>query len=361
MSLNPETQAEWEAIGKSGGLWTTKPASWEPHTGGGAFDPGLPSHFTERPKSVRENRESYAVMEATRAKAAQTKQGNSFPLSDEDLALLAKWGDMEPEEIERAIMDGAEISEIEDVASLLPDAAALAEDEVEDLPVPLKPEVVGGSVSPDALEETVIPRGIKHPLGDVATPPLSLMHPLVDRWAMKWVHWEPETLFAEVKRGFDVVLPLQVKEKILALSLLLQTTSFWEDWQTFQAVAATFAGRRARFDDAQLLSMAEVDAAVRIAEKLRSEEYVAEVLAYIAGTAHKTGIVYLPPPLDQAQMILDSLTGRPELVDQVSREWAKIQNLDPTVAASGVASETPIGVQLMRLLAIRASSRELLT
>ncbi len=377
-----------EPLGFGGPLTSGKGATVEPAQMGAGSTPGAPSVFREAPDDPRP---SSAFLEAIRYNAARIKKAQRFPLSDGDAKLLEKWAGMTPKDVEWAVLKGqtgrptqsrngarltpfpgagqavAEMGETEPVQALPPEAVEEDEAEAVDLaPEPAPVEDQEGQFVSSKVEEpfptTPIPRGIgvTHPMGKPDTPPLVLLNAMTTRWRADWIQWEPETIFAEVERQFGVSPPIQVQEKILCLQGLLQTTRAWDDWQVFQATAVTLAGRQARFDDVQDLSLAELDAAVRTMNRLRVQDLSDEVLSYIAAPAYRAGLVYLPKPLEQAQPFLDKLTKRPPLVDEVSRQWSRYSELDPALASTQRLGETPDGIQIARLLAIKAASRDLL-
>lgn len=364
MSLaSSDGPAEESELGKGTGIWTTEIPKIEPHVAGfGGI--GGPTVYKHRGRS----RVSQARVEAMQLNSARMKRSVGATLSERDKALLTKYpDDMDLDEIEYRIIQ----SEVEVEPNELVPAVEADEDESEDIEVPEIPRDVPADTpdsQPSDLEQEIeeedrlLARASRpsHPMARDETPPREILRMLLDRWKMRWADWEPETLFSEIETVFGAAPAPKVQEKILALSLLLQTPSFWQDWQVFQAVTATFSGRQARFDDVQAVTLDEIDAAMRLADTLGTHDYSDDVLAYIAGTARSEGFAYLPHPMDRAQEILTGLTEeQEELRKDVSKEWERYANLDPDVAAAMDLGETPVGVHVARLLATKSSSRDL--
>jgi hypothetical protein len=316
-------------------------------------------------------------MEAMKVGSARRKKYAGFSLDDEDRRLLAKYPlSMPLEEVEESFLknftpEEADVEGIEEVE--LPSLQSIEEDDSEpeelpsfppDGPPPEDEEPIEEPDPEDVITDVIKP---SHPLEDPSIGAAQLLKYLTDEWKSEWISWEPETIFSEVEKTYNVTLPGQVQEKILALDLLHSSDSFWQDWQVFQIVTVTFGGRQARFDDVQELSLAEIDASMRMAASLsmmsRNEAktpYSDEVLGYIAATASNAGLVYLPPPMNEAQEYLDTLSGAKDLAPQVAEEWARMMALDPALARVMPIEETPVGVQIARLLALKDASDDIL-
>lgn len=334
----------------------------------------------EAPQRVQgRDKAAAAYMEAMQLGSARRKKSAGFSLDDQDSRLLAKYPPtMSLTEVEEKILYGG-TSEEGDVEGIeeqkLPTPQEVDEDDTEseelppeppDIPPPSEPlitDVINEEEEPEP-EEVVI----YHPIGDPETGPSQILSYLTSQWKMDWVNWEPETIFTEIEKAYSVSPPVSTQEKILAMSVLYNSQAFWEDWQAFQAVTVALAGRQARFDDVQIVSLPEMMASVRMAQSLGAphtgevvSEFSPEVLGYIAATAANEGIVYLPEPLHVAQNYLNSLSPQTVVdLDTVAAEWRKYSALAPGVASAMPIDESPLGVQIARLLALKSASDDIL-
>lgn len=170
--------------------------------------------------------------------------------------------------------------------------------------------------------------------------PLEIAEHLTARLGRTWLVWEPETLWAELRRlGETLSEPL--KNKISAARTLFVSDVFWRDHLAFEKVALAFNDRIPLFDQYQHPSPAMLANAVEEAAKIRRAAFSEEVLRYIAAVALDDGLVALPEPLTAAQPHLDTL---------LSPEGRTLR--DDVLAGAGPFDETPAGIQRAKRAAI---------
>lgn len=166
-----------------------------------------------------------------------------------------------------------------------------------------------------------------------------------------WITWEPETLWAELKK--DGPLTESMKSKIQAAKSLLTTDAFWRDHLAFEKIAVSLNGIVPAFDQYQHPSPAQLAKAIVDAKAVRDGRFSDEVLRYIAAVCFEAGLIVLPEPLDVAQESLDEMTGPVvgrHLREDISRRWSEANvNMEP----QGLYTETVTGIQLARMKAIR--------
>jgi len=170
----------------------------------------------------------------------------------------------------------------------------------------------------------------------------------------EWILWEPETLWAEIKRLSTLTEPL--KTKIQAVKTLLTTDAFWRDHLAFEKVVMGLNGSQAIFDSYQHPSPAMIARAIVQASEVRKGTFSDEVLKYIAAVAFEAGFLVLPEPLDVAQESLDEMTspvvGR-HVREEIARKWSESGVNGPS---EGMYTETVTGIQLARMQAVREYS-----
>jgi hypothetical protein len=166
-----------------------------------------------------------------------------------------------------------------------------------------------------------------------------------------WESWEPETLWADLKRH-GLTLTGALKDNIQAIKTLLTTNAFWTDHVAFEKVVMGLNGVQAVFDSYQHPSPGMIARGLQEASGVRSSEFSDEVLRYIAAVCFEAGLILLPGPLGIAQESLDALTARvgaSHLKGELSRLWAgRTVNGGP----EGLYTETVTGIQLARMAAI---------
>lgn len=181
--------------------------------------------------------------------------------------------------------------------------------------------------------------------------PVDLLRAVTAKLGPHWIAWEPETLWAELKRVTGATLSGALKDKIQAAKSLLVTNAFWRDHLAFEKIVMSLNNHVPLFDQYQNPSPAMIANAIEEVAKIRGAEFSGEVLRYIAAVAYQDGLVVLPEPLDIAQGHLDDLC-RPmvgqHLKDDIRRRWKESKG-----APEGMYAETPTGVHLAKMAAIQ--------
>jgi hypothetical protein len=185
-----------------------------------------------------------------------------------------------------------------------------------------------------------------------AAKPVELLRTLTSALGAEWVTWEPETIWAEMKRVLGEAPSEILKGKVQALKTLLVTNAFWHDHLAFENVVIALNGRAVAFDQYQHPSPAMIACALREAATIRKADFSDEVLRYIAAICFEDGLIVLPDPLDVAQESLDEMTfpivGR-QLREDIRRQWSGLNG-----KVEGLYTETVTGIQLARMGAIKA-------
>lgn len=168
------------------------------------------------------------------------------------------------------------------------------------------------------------------------------------------MNWEPESIWMEL-RDLDIAVPGPNKEKILAVSSLIQTPAFYWDVNVFEDTALAFNSEPVIVEVLQEASPAQLCWAVYEAEVLlrsqgKDPEFDYEPAKYAAVCMHRAGLVVAPDGLEFAQEELDKLTqGHKDLKDEVNKRWAALNG--KTKLEDIELQETPVDVQLGMLAA----------
>jgi hypothetical protein len=191
-------------------------------------------------------------------------------------------------------------------------------------------------------------------------PPLSkaqrasdLAKAMLDKLGAEWITYEPETLWAEVRRITKSTPNDTLKGKIQAVKTLLATDAFWRDYLAFEKVVMAFNDHIPSFDYHQNPSPAMIALAVSEAAKIKEGVYSDDVLRYIAAAAFQEGLVALPEPLDIAQESLDQLTS-PTVGRQMRQDLTRrVREMGVNEPPEDMYTETVTGIQLARARSIQ--------
>ncbi len=173
--------------------------------------------------------------------------------------------------------------------------------------------------------------------------------------------WEPESVWLELaQRGIDP--PEACRSKIQAGITLLFVPSFYWDGVVFEKTALSFDGGYINPDALEEASTAQLAWAVREASWILSQhdreacEFEHEPAAYAGIVAHREGLVEMPSLLSFGQQELNRQNASGSLQKEVKEAWATLKK-SPTMETMEF-KETPLDVQLARLVAVELHVRE---
>ena len=132
---------------------------------------------------------------------------------------------------------------------------------------------------------------------------------LDDAFGVGWIKWLPETCWSEINRKFKVVPVPEVKNKINALKVFLQTDKFYYDAHVFENIVMAVNDYYVDPDAIQLANPEEITYAVRALLPLKDElnpEFGREVIGYIRTSCRRAGMLKYPHMLQFAQPEYDS-------------------------------------------------------
>lgn len=157
---------------------------------------------------------------------------------------------------------------------------------------------------PPSEKPSFVQIGPKNAFGHHDAHPLLLDAILLDKYGPLWLDWEPETIWFEISDDFKQDVSVHNRNKIQAVKLCHLVDSPWTDWDAFVVVVQALNNNVPNFRTLQRPSIAQIMNAVNIMDKIKSEDEVKfseEVMKFIAACFLDEGVVYLPPPVDEAQ------------------------------------------------------------
>jgi hypothetical protein len=128
--------------------------------------------------------------------------------------------------------------------------------------------------------------------------------------------WKPETLFTALDQKYsawtgeragqalekfhatgllDTNVPPLVRNKILALRVILTSDTVHREWNVFEKVGGAFNDRIPNFGVLEPLSPPECASTVAMLDVIRPDEFANEVKAYIAACCHTDGMYTVTP------------------------------------------------------------------
>ena len=122
----------------------------------------------------------------------------------------------------------------------------------------------------------------------------------------EWILQEPETTLTMVRSlsGQTAVNPI-VRNKINALKLAHTSEAPWADWEAFQWVCQAFNDNFPDFSNVYRPELAELMIAIEGLNKVRKETFSDEVRRWLTAVCLDLGLVYVIPPLDFIQHMLN--------------------------------------------------------
>ena len=173
---------------------------------------------------------------------------------------------------------------------------------------------------------------------------LDLFEYMTDKYADRWYHWEPETLWQTLEYdGIDI--DDELKNAIQAFQVVALTNFAFEDWHVFEKVGHAFNQNPVNFGHVQPLELDEVAYTIKIMCALRpKEEFEDDVKGYIAAAAKEAGVVYLPEDFFPK--------GCQDFLDKMGND-IKLKNLVANNYPGKLEEESALGIQLARLAEIK--------
>jgi len=125
---------------------------------------------------------------------------------------------------------------------------------------------------------------------------------LIDTFGPDWLEWESETVWSEIEAEFGATPSVHSRNKINALKTMHIVDTPWTEWEVFNIVAQALNGNIPDFRILQKPSPLEVAFAVEVMRKVKEREFSSEIARFVAAAFLNEEIVYLPPPVEFAQV-----------------------------------------------------------
>jgi len=137
----------------------------------------------------------------------------------------------------------------------------------------------------------------------------------------EWIIWLPETLESAVRSitAQNAVDPL-VLHKLSAIQTVHNNEGPWVDWEVFNWINQPFNDELANFQYARRPDLDDLYVTVSIMDVLRKREFDPEVKHFIAAACLDAGVLFVPPPLDFVQPILDIVEYRCSVCGNVDED-----------------------------------------
>jgi len=185
--------------------------------------------------------------------------------------------------------------------------------------------------------------------------PRELMLEMTNRYGIKWIDWEPETIFSSIKEDTGEYAAPVNNNKIMAIKVMMRSDQPWTSWNVFEKVAVAFNNRVPNFGFTEYLSPLEIANAVSLMNDIREMEWGDEVRVYVAAITRDHGFSYLPEPLNFAQDMLDHMGNDTALRDAIKSklELVDIDDLNGFM----VDEDDPVDLGVARSVVILRESK----
>lgn len=129
---------------------------------------------------------------------------------------------------------------------------------------------------------------------------------LLSEFIPQWIQWEPETIWAFF-RSFTRRKPdFGIKTKVNTMKFLHNSESAWKDWEGFCAANDGLNNKIPDFEILNKPSINNIYVTVWALQTLRPEEaFSEEIKRFLTAACLDAGILFVPPPLDFIQNLLD--------------------------------------------------------
>ena len=134
------------------------------------------------------------------------------------------------------------------------------------------------------------------------THPVVIDFALLKAFGLEWYTWEPETIWAEVRRIFQMNISELNRAKIQVLKTLHVSNTPWDHWQVFEKIVQGLNNVVPHWAFMQVPTLEQLYATFDMLEHIRLVEFNNEVKLYIATAVLNEDVTFVPPPLSFVQM-----------------------------------------------------------
>jgi len=134
------------------------------------------------------------------------------------------------------------------------------------------------------------------------THPVVIDFALLKAFGLEWYTWEAETLWAEVKRVFQMNISELNRAKVQTLKTLHVSNAPWDYWQVFEKTVQGLNNTVPHWAFMQIPTLEQLYATMDMLEHIRVVDFSNEVKLYIATAVLHEDVTFVPPPLSFVQM-----------------------------------------------------------
>jgi hypothetical protein len=132
--------------------------------------------------------------------------------------------------------------------------------------------------------------------------PVVLDFALLKAFGLEWYGWEAETIWAEVRRVFQMHISEVNRAKVNTLKTLHVSNTPWDHWQVFEKIVQGLNNVVPHWGFMQAPTLEQLYSAIDMLEHIRTVEFSHEVKAYIATAVLHEEVTFVPPPLSFVQL-----------------------------------------------------------
>lgn len=187
------------------------------------------------------------------------------------------------------------------------------------------------------------------------TPPKVYTLVLSKIFGRRWIEWEPETLWDEIRDEFRVEVSDEVRDKINALRLLMVVDNFWEEFTVFEKTIIAFNDRLVDPTYIQVCLPQELGYGLTVANSVRVKPFTSEIINYVRACCTQDGLLVYHRSFNFAQPRYDNERMR-EIVQATRKIW-DIERFTQLRVPAG-EEDDPVVVQVAKLHDIEVYVRE---
>lgn len=134
------------------------------------------------------------------------------------------------------------------------------------------------------------------------THPVVIDFALLKAFGLDWYGWEPETIWAEIQRVFQMHISEVNRAKVQTLKTLHISNTAWDHWQVFEKVVQGLNNNVPHWAFMQVPTLEQLYSALDMLEHIRVVDFSNEVKLYIATAVLHEDVCFVPPPLSFVQV-----------------------------------------------------------
>ena len=106
-----------------------------------------------------------------------------------------------------------------------------------------------------------------------------------------WLRWEPETLWDEIHDETGATVSDEVRDKIMALRLLIVADNFWDEFTVFENTILAFNDRLVDPTYIQVCLPQELGYGLTVANGVKVKQFDSEIINYVRACCSQDGLM----------------------------------------------------------------------